>query len=244
MSIKKLILVLFIIFPTFCLAASSCDLKTKTEFAKLAKNVTASYDIIEENGSRYISIKVYNVVDGIMVNYEKSSLGKNAKTDHTPYFIASFDTVDGQYEIKHYDVSDVYKYKFTVVASSDKCTGSLKSFTLTIPKYNKFSELAECQYYEVSDYLYCQKWVTSTTDYNESTVIDKINRQRESLHKSTTTTSEYEVVNDPAEKAYKRLLRIRILVIIGLTLGIIADIVYIVLFIPKLKDYMRFDIDF
>jgi hypothetical protein len=86
--------------------------------------------------------------------------------------------------------------------------------------------------------------VTSTTEYNESTVIDKINRQRESLHKSTTTTSEYEVVNDPAEKAYKRLLRIRILVIIGLTLGIIADIVYIVLFIPKLKDYMRFDIDF
>ena len=244
MSIKKLLILLIMLIPTVCLAANNCDFKTKAEYSKLAKNVTASYEIIEDGGMKYVQIKIINIVDGIMVNYQRSTLGKNATNDNTPHYIGSFDTEDGVYVVNHYDIGEVYKYKFTVIAATDKCTGSLKTFTLTIPKYNQYSELEICQYYDVKDYLYCQPWITATFDYNEATIIDKINRQRESYHKSTTTTAEYEVVNDPAEKAYQRLLRIRILVIIGLTLGIIADIVYIVLFIPKLKDYMRFDIEF
>ena len=241
-TIKKIVLVLIALFPFVCLADSNCDFKTKSEYSKLAKNVTASYDIVEDGGTKYISIKIYNIVEGIQLSYTAGTTSKNSKSAEIYGFVASHDTIDGVYEIKHYNISDIYKYKFTVNASAS-CSGSLKSFTLTIPKYNKYSELAECQYFDVTDYLYCQKWITSNFDYNEPTIISKINKYRESKNKSTTTQS-YENIDSDSDKKYEWLVRLRLLIIIGLTIGIIADIVYIVLFIPKLKDYMRFDIDF
>ena len=149
-NIKKIILIILFIFPIICFADTDCDLKTKSQYSKLAKNVTASYDIVTEGETRYISIKVYNIVEGLQVSYKAGKTTKNSSSRYTDGFgfIASYDTTDGVYEIKHYDIENVYKYKFTINAAAN-CSGSLKSFTLTIPMYNKYSELDECQYYDV-----------------------------------------------------------------------------------------------
>jgi hypothetical protein len=241
-KLKLCILVLLLIFPAICYADSTCTFKEKAEYSKLAQNVRTSYDIVDDGINKYIVIKVYNVVDGIRVHYTGSSTNKKVYSSLINEYIAPYDTTDGVYEFKHYNINSVFKYKFSILSTNGAC-GTLKTITLTVPAYNKYAELDECQYYDVHDYLYCQRWVSTNITYNEPTVLEKIKRQRESLHKTTTTyVSIYD--QDNTQSKYEWLVRLRILVIIGLSIGIVVDIVVIVFLSIKLKEDLKFSIEF
>lgn len=243
-NLKKVILILFLLIPTFCLADNKCDFKTKAEYSKLARNVNASYEIVENGNSKYVLIKIYNIVDGLLVNYKAETTSKKAQSyDSMLHYISSYEANEGIYEIKHYDIDNVYKYKITVTGTDGKCTGSLKTFSISIPRYNQYSELEQCQYYEVKDYLYCQAWTFSTFNYNQPTVIEKIEAQRNSLNKSKTTIVS-DIDTSGSEAKYKWMVRLRILIIIGLSIGIVVDIVFIVFLSIRLKEDLKFSIEF
>ena len=229
-----LVFILFLcVFSLTNVNAATCDYKQRAEATKLAKNVTASYDIKnDENGSFYIEITIYNIVDGIYVNYTTEGSSYGSPNNVFVYDLNSSST----YVIRDIDITEIKKYTFKVYSTNPDCSNVLRSFTLTKPKYNEFSELPECGYYEVEDYLYCQKWITTNFNLSEAGVIERINEQRKKYKQSITTIC---VSCEQDEEYYKWLeefYKIKKGLIIGLSLGIVADIVVIVLLFKKIKE--------
>lgn len=230
-----LVFVLFLcVFSLKTVRAETCDYKFRAEAAKVAKNVKASYEIkTDSNGSMYVAITVYNVVDDIYIAYSTSG----GSGYDSPKNIFKYDATDSNtYTINDYDNESVKKYTFKVYSMNTECKNLLRSFTLTKPKYNRFSELAECSYYEVEDYLYCQKWITTSFNMSDAAVINRINEQRNKLKQSVTTIC----ISCEQEADYYRWLerfnKIKRYVIIGLSIGIVADSIIIVLLFRKIKE--------
>ena len=228
------VLLLLICIPITIVKANSCDYKFKAEATKIAKNVTASYEIKQsETGSYYIEITIYNIVDGLYVRYETSDSGSYSSDKN----IFNSDTGGtNNYTFIDYDIDKVKKFTFKVYSTNYECNSHLRSFTLTKPMYNKYSELPECSYYEVEDFLYCQKWITTNFNMSEAAVIERINQQRNKYKSSMTTVC---VSCDEENEYYKWLERfnnIKRYIIIGLSIGIIADITVIILLARKIKE--------
>ena len=230
-----LVFVLFLcVFSLKTVSAESCDYKYRAEAAKIAKNVTASYEIKQnDSGGSYVAITVYNVVDDIYVSYSTTG----GSTHDSPRNIFKYDVNEsGTYIINDFDNDNVKKYTFKVYSMNPECKNLLRSFTLTKPKYNKYSELTECSYYEVEDYLYCQKWITTNFNMSEAAVVERINEQRKKYKQSVTTVC----ISCEQDAEYYRWLekfnKIKKYVIIGLSIGIIADIVVIILLFRKIKE--------
>lgn len=230
-----LVLVLFLcVFSYQTVKAATCDYKYRAEAAKTAKNVTASYEIkTNESGGTYVAITVYNVVDDIYVNYSSSG----GSSYDSPKNIFKYDLPEsGVYVINDYDNENIKKYTFKVYSMNPECKNLLRSFTLTKPKYNVYSELAECDYYEVEDYLYCQKWITTNFNMSESAIVERINEQRKKYKQSITTVC----ISCEQDAEYYRWLerfnKIKKYVIIGLSIGIVADVIVIILLFRKIKE--------
>ena len=242
--IKKVLLLIIIFIPCICLAEEDvCNYKIRSQYSKLAANVKASYEIKkDEFGYDYIEITVYNITDGLSVKIYGTS--RNNEDEEVEKTVLSEDTNDGVYSFKHYNINDVYKYSFKVNLVEVVCKSSLKSFSLTIPKYNKFSKLDDCKYYETADSIYCQEWTTNELNFSEHAVIEKLRKIRLDKFNKATTQCVSCGEEDSTDTKYKWMVRIWRLVIIGLAIGLVVDIVMMVYLYNKLKDYMRFDIEF
>ena len=238
-NLKRIIILLvFVFLPVICFAdTKGCTYQYRVDVGKIAKNVTAAYEIkTNSSGVNYLEITINNIVDGIYVNYSYSAKGVMGNSGN----VFPSDTTDGKYTIQQYDIYNVYKYTFKVGGTEYACDSYQKTFSLTVPMYNKFSELFECQYYDVSDYLYCQKWVTTKFNLTEIEVKKRINKQLENAQKSTTTVVSAE--DNDKEIQYQRLMKLWKYTLIGLSIGIVVDIILIIFLFIRLKEYLIFDI--
>jgi len=227
-----LIILTIVLIPT-AKAATTCDYKFRAEVGKIAKNVSVSYEVkTDDQGNEYFAFSIYNVVDGIYVT--ASSEGDQLGNVSFNAFPEDADE-NGIYSFITYNTYDIMKYNFKIYSLNSECTSSLRSFSITKPMYNKFSELEECKFYGVEDYFYCQKWITSSINLSETAVKEKIENQRKNNNKTVTTKCISCEENAEISAKLARFNKIKKYIIIGLSIGIVVDIAFIIFLIIRIK---------
>ena len=231
--IKTLIIVLVTIIFVPNVKAASCDYKKRAEMSKVAANVTASYEIKQDElGLYYYEFTIFNIHDGLFVSISESG----TEIKEAPHDIFPIDTDENNsYKFIIKNIYDVVKYTFKVSSLDGECSASLRSFTITKPKYNEFSEIEECKFYGVEDLVYCQKWITNNFNLTEEGVRDKIQQHRRNNKKTVTTACISCDENDKNKEALERFYKIKKYLIIGLSIGIFADIVLILFLSEKIR---------
>jgi hypothetical protein len=240
----KVIRIMIVILILICIpvvhAKEECTYQNKAAAIKEAKNVTAAYEIKQrDDGTYYVTITIYNITPDLQVIYY-SSEGTSTDVEKTSNSISvfNFDTPDGSgiYTIEDNDIYKLKKYTISVKSTKYDCTGVLRRFSIIKPRYNKISEIEECQYYDVKDFLYCQEWVTSAFKLTEAGVAKQIQRQRE-INRAQMTTICYSCSKDVEyEQWLARFEKIKKYVIIGLSVGIVTDVVVIIFMIRKIRE--------
>ena len=238
MSVKRiiksfLIVIICIVFIPSALAASKCDYEYKAEMSKIAKNVNASYEIkTDDKGLNYFEFTVYNVVENLYVTISEN--GSSYREAPANIFHTSVDE-NNNYVFKIYNTFDVVKYTFKVGLLNYDCNDTLRTFSITKPKYNEYSELEECKFYGVEDLFYCQPWITSKISLTEAGVKQKIRQQRLQNLKDVTTVCLSCEENAKNKAALERFNKIRKYLIIGLSIGIAADVALIIFLVVKIR---------
>ena len=245
----KVIGIIVVILMIICIpivSAEECTYKNKAEALKTAKNVTAAYEIkLRDDGTYYVTITIYNITKELYVDVSSTYGINDKKQSGDSIMVVNGDTPiineetfehSGVYEIVDNDIESIKKYSFKVGSVKYNCSGSLKTFTLIKPKYNRISKIDECQYYDVHDNDYCKEWINSPITLSEEEVANKLKRIRE-LNRTKMTTVCYSCENDAKyEKWLARFMKLKMFAIIGLSIGIVADLVIIVLMIKKIRE--------
>lgn len=218
----------FVIFSPISYAASSdCPYSTKYKISQCAKNVTAAYEINDNDPNNYsITIYIYNLKDGLSVSFTDPETNNFRTITHN-------DTNNDTYSFITTNTSDILTYVFTVYDVKNGC-GALTSFKLVKPKYNKYSELKSCKYESTKDFEYCKKWITKEIGLSQRSVEAKIEEQKQ-LNAVTNSTSAASN-EDESENNYL-FKKIRFYVIIGLSVGIVVDIIAITWQIVNIRRY-------
>lgn len=225
---KKIIAFLFISFIFVSSPkALECSAREKVSLSSEATKIMASYEFkTDENGANYFLITVYNLSPSTFVSY----------TDRNYNINSLVYSENGDPSFKDYNLDDIYKYQFDIyVNGSEGCVSKIRSFTITKPKRNPFyTNMIECKYEKMKDYYYCQEWISTEFKVDNSTIEDSIKKE----YNKTTTTVSYEL-NDKDSNFVTFLelyIKYRIYILVGLGIGIVADIIYIYLSYKKIKD--------
>ena len=146
-------------------------------------------------------------------------------------------TSDGTYTFNVKDTDNIVTYTFIVRSMKFGCSHDIRTFTLTKPRKNPYSDMDICKYEELEDYFYCQKWVTQKIEGTESEIIAKIKAKRKGIKKSTTTRC-IECEKEEKEKELKdTYMKRRIFLIGSLSAGILIDLIAIVVMIIRIRRY-------
>lgn len=158
-------------------AASTCDYSEQVNLSSAASVVQANYEIVtdivyvstglpapddvtEEDVSfdsdyalsQKINVFLLNLSDDVYVEV-KNNLGFNET-----YTYANTDS--GKIMFFSGDLSDILTFTFTIYSNSSNCKGeSLRTLSLTTPKYNTFSDYNACDL--IPDFSYCQEFITT-----------------------------------------------------------------------------------
>ena len=234
---KKYILCIFSLLSFFLLMSNvsaaedtTCNYDSRAYLNKLASNVKASYDFkYESDGSVSFDISIFNIVEDLYVAYRADS-GSEEKV------FASM-TSDGTYTFNVKDTDNIVTYTFIVRSMKFGCSHDIRTFTLTKPRKNPYSDMDICKYEELEDYFYCQKWVTQKIEGTESEIIAKIKAKRKGI-KKTTTTRCIECEKEEKEKELKNTyMKRRTLLIGSISAGILIDLIAIVVMIIRIRRY-------
>jgi hypothetical protein len=225
----KKILILFILCFCFLtnVKADVCSAQEKLKYMNEAVKVTASYEFLkDEAGRSYFAITVYNLSPNVAVFY-------NDKNGNEIVLIGSDEKITETFN--DYDTEEVFTYRFKVsVRGEGDCLSNITEFSLTKPKKNYYYDnVPECKYEKMKDYFYCKEWITSDFKIEEKTIINNIKNE---FNKTTTSISESSEESDNLVTLLQLYIKYRIYILIGLGIGIVADIVYIFLSYKRIKE--------
>lgn len=233
--ISVLTIFLSVIFVTNVNAEedTTCNYNSKAYLNKLAYNVTANYSIRQDEvGKYYIQVNIYNITEDIYI-YMTST--KNTKMEEMQ--ILPQMTNNGTYNFRVDDIDNIITYELKVRTYKYGCTGDLRKITVVKPKRNDISDLAICKNSELKDYSYCKEWITSYFSETREEIIKKINNH---YKKKTTTTTTKCISCEVESKSNEKITRtnnIRLAIIIGLSIGITVDSIFIAYLWFRLKRY-------
>ncbi len=211
------------------LAEGTCSYKDQADLNKAAGKVETSYSFErDETGAEYFLISIYNVVDNIYVDVESETLEEAVIA--TPS-----GSTAGVYSFRVNDIDNVIKYEMYVRSSIEGCQGDLRKLTLTKPKKNKYHDYDECKFEDTEKIPYCQEWITKDFGMTEKEILAKIEEQR-SLKQVIIDDTKNETDNIRASNKLELLKQIRRYAILGLSIGISLDIIFIYL---KISDIRR-----
>ena len=240
---KKLFIICMILIAVFGINTNvfakeddTCSSTELQDLKKEASNVTATYEYVYNNLNEVVGFKylVYNIPESMYVLYKGLPTQKQGASEFTDAINIDINTRIGM--LYDDNISDTYKITFTVY-SSGSCSEPLKSMSVTKPKYNKLSELEQCKYEGLEDYLYCQKWVESDFPYTEEQIRGKIEQQREKNKNKATTECVACKENQKNEDIYNAIVKIRKYAIYGLIAGIVIDLIVIFVLYKKVGEY-------
>ena len=90
--------------------------------------------------------------------------------------------------------------------------------------------------YLPDNYYYCREWINTEITLSYIDVVKKINDEIARNTPSTTTKCASCVIQEKKEEVQSDFLRIKIYIIIGLSIGIILDSIVLVLSIKRARD--------
>lgn len=212
----------------------TCNYASRAYLNKLAGSVKASYDFKYENdGSISFDISIYNITEELYLTVASS--GKTSSVNESSFEILPSMVKDNKYTFNVKDSTNIIKYEFIIKTLKFGCTHDIKKITLVKPKKNKFYDMDICKHDEVEDYYYCQEWITTDFAISDYEIERKIKEKKESVKKTTTTKClqcEIDVRNTARKEKYNY---IKMYIIIGLSIGIIVDLVVIVILIRNIR---------
>ena len=85
----------------------------------------------------------------------------------------------------------------------------------------------------MKDYYYCKEWINSDFRVDSDTIINNIKKE---FNKTTTSVSVEEETSDNLVTFLQLYIKYRLYILIGLGIGILADMVYIFLSYKKIKE--------
>ena len=245
--ITVLFISLFSIIPSIN-AEDKCTSVELNDLMNEASKVTVTIEFVYNNINEVVGFNylVYNVPNDMYVTYygipteeeeeqEEDYSGEGPVED--PIQILEVDRETGIGKLFDPNLEDSYKVTFTVYKTVSNCNSPLKTINVRKVKYNKFSELEQCKYDGMEDFIYCQKWIDSDFIYGDSVVIDKINKQVEKNKTKTTSICYSCGENEKNNDIYETIVKIRYYSIIGLSIGIVIDLITIVVLFKKVGDY-------
>lgn len=153
---------------------NTCSAVNFNKLRTQASNVRVSYipeeivkltDPTTETGtstvtSNVLDIKIYNITSDMYIKVTSS--GSNVTKDE---HIVTLDNVapDGSATIRQPAQKEPITYEFTVFSDAYGCsTRTLRTFRMTLPRYNSYSELEACA--DIPEFYLCQKYTTFTVD--------------------------------------------------------------------------------
>jgi len=221
-------------FSNFVYADDICTSADRNELFKQASNIVVTLDyrynqLNEVEGFNYI---IYNVSDELEVSYSKI-FGDFVSFDTNSI---NYDYDSGIGVIKDDNLTDAYQVKFYVSDKSNKCLGILKILTINKPKYNEYSELEQCHYEGMEDFTYCQQWIESDFPYGRLIIIDRIDKQLESLKKKDSSICIDCDDDSDNDEIYENIVKLRKYAIIVLSIGIVINILIIIVHIKNIKE--------
>ena len=199
----KYLLLIVLLFSVFINPVSAlCNYEEQAALNKEVANVKANYEVVNiDVGKDYcypldgyetedytcyadvIQIVILNISKNFVVRIENDDYDfkydyKYSDTDNgtLTFYLTDKDGQKIQYN------PTVTEYEIEVLASSETgCEGStLRTFNLTIPRYNSYSDLKYCD--ALSDYYLCQKYVTyDRVPYEDFSkrITEEINKRNE-----------------------------------------------------------------
>lgn len=189
---------LFVILLSFIFVINvnaECSYQERKELLNEAKAVDIGYDIITEtkeeigvnpdSGEEMVStmeeytikFSVANLSDNLYIRYYNLF-------DNEEHYIIKDDLVNGIYFFEDKDYLNLYTYYFEFRSNNNNCLGDVFSTRKIVkPAYNSFEMFSVCDYEEMKDYKYCQKFITKYFDINENEFITMATEYYESLNK-------------------------------------------------------------
>lgn len=234
---KKWFIVVLSIFLSFsCIsnvyAEESCSYKNRAELNKIAASVTAAYEVKkDENNQTFFRVSIYNITEKIYVNITNS-----INPDELLIVNPSM-TTNGMYSFDVKDISTIITYTIVIRSSVPGCTEDIRRFNFIKPKRNKFFDYEECKYDDTAEYSYCSEWITSDFTLTDDAILKKIEEQRQKA-KVITTTRCIDCIEDVRYSAQKRrLMQIKKMIVIGLSIGISLDLIFIYIKASNIRRY-------
>lgn len=259
MSMKKYLIFIMLVFSSIMLvkvyaeeeqttSAAKCTYKEKNELYKAVTKVTANYEILDLGEGRYsFKISIYNIVDGISVKSKDGALGIKIENDEflensdpeNEFFMYTMilpsDTDNGTYVFEDPNFETPTTYNFEIKATKDNCDSRTRTIKLVKPMRNTYFDLEDCKYKSTEKITYCQEWINKPFRIAESKILEKIRNTRDSAGKITTTKCENCDVGIRSVAFFELVNQTKLIIAIGLAIGVVIDIFYIYLRI----DYIR-----
>lgn len=211
---------------------NTCDYKTKADLITKAAKITARSEVVNNNGKEVFNITVYNVTEEFYVVVKPE--GENMSIKNS-FIVYPSMTTDQAYTFTTDNLDTVVEYRFTVRSSVEGCTEDITTFYLTKPRKNKHYNMSYCKYKEVADYYYCQEWVNQDFGLTDAEIQERIEKKRDSLTTTTTAYCPSCVLEEEQKEREQKIFEIKKYIIAGLSVGIVADLVVIVVLLRDLK---------
>ena len=121
---KKLLLLL--LFPIF-INAKECDKAKHQEYVPIAQNISYENDFVKS--TKKFEITIYNVFDGLYINYDGKNYSPNSQNE-----VVISNIAEGKYVVLN-------------IFANDGCE-ALKAISIIEPYYNEFYEKSICNGYK------------------------------------------------------------------------------------------------
>ena len=166
------------------ISALGCTSSDNTQLRKEAYKVKVDYELIDNSKQGILTIRkakkkflipnytfeisIYNFNSNNIYLEINDELGRVSKK------VFFEETKDGIYTFKDDSFTEIDKYTFAVNSNIPQCSGeTIKSYTLTKPKYNIFSQYDYC---EKSEESFCKKFISTDLNiYSEDEFLSLIN---------------------------------------------------------------------
>ena len=216
--------------------SSTCDPIALKDYIKEAEKVTGTYEFVYDISNKVIGFNylIYNIPDNMYVTYK----GLPSQKDDTfeDVDVLDVDRSIGMGKLFDPNIDDIYTVTFNVFLSTGSCNTSLNSIKIKKLRYNPISEVEQCKYDGLEDFLYCKPWVEVVFPFGQDEIIKKIESKKDQLKEKTTSVCLSCIENEKNEEKYNTMLLIKNIVIFGLISGIIIDIVIIIYLFRKVGE--------
>lgn len=236
MKEKKLIKTFFMIFcilgiysyiPTE--AKTTCTTQEKNTLIQLAYNVKFDYELLPDEGNidQSFSLTISNLSEEIEVRYGFSVYSYD-KNSETPGIVKMSEYFAGGQTHK------ILIYASSTSACKDQV---LTTKTITIPKYNSYSEREECT--GIEDFKLCQRWYAGTFTEEEF-------QQQTKAYKASLTNKSEEKPQEEEKSSildkFVDLYKENLLISIALSILLVLIVILIIRKIVKKRKRIKIDL--